>query len=199
MTQSEWSALQSQRGELKNQLTDLNKRRNQLQEQRSGLSADAGRDHDLRMREIDVRSAEIDRQLMRLDVQIANGLGQPLIEDRPGLRNQTSTTAPPLLPPGISSDGQKAIILGGLALTAVSVYVIFLAARRFLMPNKKSLESESRRLDQLQQSVDVIALEIERMSESQRFVAKVLSEKFPALGVGEAQPVSARAKDAAKV
>jgi hypothetical protein len=45
----------------------------------------------------------------------------------------------------------------------------------------------------------VIALEMERMSEGQRFVAKVLNEKFPALGVGEAQPVSSKAKDAVKL
>ena len=35
------------------------------------------------------------------------------------------------------------------------------------------------RLERLEQAVDAIAIEIERMSESQRFTAKLLSERAP--------------------
>lgn len=36
--------------------------------------------------------------------------------------------------------------------------------------------TDQRRFDQLQQSVDVIALEVERISEGQRYVTKILNE-----------------------
>jgi hypothetical protein len=52
-----------------------------------------------------------------------------------------------------------------------------------------------RRLEQLQQSVDTIAIEVERISEGQRFVTKVLSDR-PVLGAGEAQAVRAQQKSA---
>src|SRR6266496_2110503 len=45
-----------------------------------------------------------------------------------------------------------------------------------------------RRLEELQQSVEAMALEVERISEGQRFVTKLLSEKRPsALETGAAQ------------
>lgn len=209
-TQLEMLALQMQRGELKDQLAGLNRRRSQLQEQRSGMEGAAARDNDLRIREIDQRTSEIDQTLMRLDVAIADGLAKPLFDDVTGndgpaavRSGQAQSGSPGLLPPPprwFSRDAERAVILGGLAFTAVAVYAIWLGARRYFMKTSaSSIEGQARRLDQLQQSVDVIAVEVERMSESQRFVAKVLHEKFPALGVGEAQPVGQKAKDAAKL
>jgi len=48
------------------------------------------------------------------------------------------------------------------------------------LPNVLQMEA---RFDQLQQSVDAIAVEVERIAEAQRFSAKLLSEKrdIPAL------------------
>jgi len=52
-------------------------------------------------------------------------------------------------------------------------------ARQPALPDAASMQ----RLDQLQQSVDAIAVEVERISEGQRYVAKVLVEKErPAIG-----------------
>jgi chaperonin cofactor prefoldin len=53
------------------------------------------------------------------------------------------------------------------------------------------------RLDQIQQSIDTIAIEVERISEGQRFVTKLLSEKDrAALGAGAAEPIRASQKSA---
>ena len=46
------------------------------------------------------------------------------------------------------------------------------------------------RIDQLQQSVDAIAIEVERISEGQRFVTRLLNEKDRALSAGAAEPVA---------
>jgi hypothetical protein len=44
----------------------------------------------------------------------------------------------------------------------------------------------AQRLERIEQSIDAIALEIERVSEGQRFVTKLLSESqhLPAIGAG---------------
>jgi hypothetical protein len=58
---------------------------------------------------------------------------------------------------------------------------------------------DANRMEQLQRSVDVIALEVERISEGQRYVTKVLNEALPALGSGAAQEVSMAQRDVQKV
>jgi hypothetical protein len=45
------------------------------------------------------------------------------------------------------------------------------------------------RLEQLGQSVESIALEVERIGEGQRFMTKVMTESGRALGAGAAQPI----------
>lgn len=50
------------------------------------------------------------------------------------------------------------------------------------------------KLDHLQQAVDTIAIEVERISEGQRFVTKLMSDR--SLGSGAAEPVRVGAKNA---
>ena len=52
----------------------------------------------------------------------------------------------------------------------------------------------AQRLERLEASVDAIAIEIERISEGQRFVTKLLSESQPApmLGAGQRTPETVR-------
>ncbi len=44
-------------------------------------------------------------------------------------------------------------------------------------PSPESLESVSRRLDRIENAVDAISLEVERIAESSRFLAKLLAER----------------------
>jgi hypothetical protein len=196
MTEREMISLNSQRGELKEQLGSLTRRRNQLMEQQQGTqSSEALRDFQQRIREIDQRASEIDRVLMRLDIAIANGLSQPLVRDqdarpRPvGVSSgQAATTETPPTPVSSPSADRVEFLLTSGALVALAGFAIWQGFKRFIAkPSPMSLEGQSRRLEQLQQSIDVIALEVERMSESQRYVAKVLNEKLPALGIGDAK------------
>jgi hypothetical protein len=50
------------------------------------------------------------------------------------------------------------------------------------------------KLDHLQQAVDTIAIEVERISEGQRFVTKLMSDR--SLGAGAAEPVRVGTKNA---
>lgn len=79
--------------------------------------------------------------------------------------------------PEVANFAVVAVIVVGLvsALSGVTVWLV------------KALKSDSRlelpnplyeqRLDQLQQSVDAIAVEVERIAEAQRFSAKLLAER----------------------
>jgi hypothetical protein len=48
-------------------------------------------------------------------------------------------------------------------------------------------QASQQRLEQLQQAVDAIAIEVERISEGQRFVTKIMSDR--SIGAGAAEPV----------
>src|SRR5262245_53629496 len=90
---------------------------------------------------------------------------------------------------------------GQIALTAIiSIFVLFPLAIAFARviwkrasegPRPKQIDTESihRRLDQIQTSVEAMAIEIERISEGQRFVTKLMSERGEreALGSGKAK------------
>ena len=84
---------------------------------------------------------------------------------------------------------------GFIAMTAIiSIFVAFplvVAIARVIWkrtsepPRPKPIESDQvmRRLEQLQQSVEAMAIEVERISEGQRFVTRIMSERDkPALG-----------------
>jgi len=81
--------------------------------------------------------------------------------------------------PDVANFAVVAVIIVGLA-GSLSAIVVWLvrglnkkpAARE--LPNPQLIEQ---RFDQLQQSVDAIAVEVERIAEAQRFSAKLLAER----------------------
>ena len=72
-----------------------------------------------------------------------------------------------------------AVIFGtvsGTIITLAKLRVAHLAAKK---PPYLSGAAVDDRLQRIEQAVDAIAIEVERMSESQRFVPKVLAERLP--------------------
>ena len=65
--------------------------------------------------------------------------------------------------------------------TVASLSIIFVASKWALAATKKReqlpVPYNDSRLEQLQQSVDSIAIEVERIAEAQRFSAKLLAER----------------------
>ena len=79
---------------------------------------------------------------------------------------------------------QIAQILTVVGTFGAFVVVVFVAAKYALRPlKKKDLQSggipqiDESRFDRLEHAVDAIAVEVERISEAQRFSAKLLSEQ----------------------
>jgi hypothetical protein len=65
-------------------------------------------------------------------------------------------------------------LVGSLALIAVVTTKVLLRGKG---PSKAIQREDDQRLERLQQSVDAIAIEVERIAEAQRFSAKLLHER----------------------
>jgi hypothetical protein len=80
--------------------------------------------------------------------------------------------------PDVLTFAMVAVVIVGLAGSLTTIGVV---AFKVLMRGSKRGEAEQRledgRLEQLQQSVDAIAVEVERIAEAQRFSAKLLAER----------------------
>lgn len=97
---------------------------------------------------------------------------------------QVSPDIPPEVVPIV------AIVFGSLALMVIVTPIVRGIIRMLERRQEKSLvhgPAVAQQLAQLQQSVDTLAIEVERISESQRFQARLLAEREkPAIGGGSA-------------
>jgi hypothetical protein len=205
------SGLSGQRNELRSQLKELNRRRNELDEQRSVAPQAERPGIEARMAEIDARTARIDRQILSLDDQIAAGTERYTAVSSgqgagagagagAGQGPQTQViripeiSIPPMDFGGRSRRTEMRDIAGFMALEAVLLGLIGVVFWRMGMKRmrdqfERMFQSQSQQLSQMQNAVDVIGIEVERISEGQRYVAKVLSDGAPgsALPVGRKQ------------
>lgn len=179
-----------QRGELQNQLEQLAARRAQLFAQaRMMQDGPARREIEGRLSEIDARSARIDGQIQALNDRIVEAMGrtgsqgQIIVEPRV---NVPTITIPqfegfPFRQPGPDMRQVGAILAAeAVVLTLVGVIVVRIGMKRMREQFERIFRQQAEQVNQLQQAVDVIGIEVERISEGQRYVAKVLAEGSPA-------------------
>ena len=78
--------------------------------------------------------------------------------------------------PDVSEFAQVATVIVAMvaSLATISVATFFAIRRGMRSPR---LQVDDQRLEHLQQSVDAIAIEVERIAEAQRFSAKLLAER----------------------
>jgi hypothetical protein len=146
-------------------------------------------------------------KLLSVDLDLAGARAQlASVETQLGQAGAPTTVinVPPTQPSGpapiIDPDAVTAVfVLTAIAiLIPLSIGITRRLWRRPVVPSASMLEDKlSPRLDRLEQAVDAIAIEVERISEAQRFVAKVLSERPPvttsqasndAAGLSEGKP-----------
>ena len=80
--------------------------------------------------------------------------------------------------PEVAGFAQVAIVIVGMVASLCAIGVV--TVRALIHSTRKqprSLPADDGRIEQLQQSVDAIAVEIERIAEAQRFTTKLLSER----------------------
>ncbi len=189
-TSRDIAALKARREELSNQLQSVDGRRSKLMSQlrqNSDPTATKG---------LQDRLALLDARQLQLETDLAQ-TGQQLSSATAGLI--ASTSAPVMYYGGLSSNQVM-----GLSVLSI-IFVLFPLAigvgrAIFKRSNKpaippQALTETAQRLERLESSIDAIAIEIERISEGQRFVTKLLSDgqAAPKLGSGQRTPESVRA------
>ncbi len=183
-TQQDIEALRERRSELSDQLVSAAARRTQIAEElkvadgavRSGLEQ---------------RMAVLDKRILQLESDIAE-TGQQLTSAPAGLIAASGTPLTEFIQPHMVEKVSIMFTLFVLAPIALSVaWAIF---RRTMKPSRQTSEvpDGGERLRRLENSVDAIAVEIERISEGQRFVTRLLTEQAPDLALGSRQGQSAR-------
>jgi hypothetical protein len=179
-----------QRGsELSRQLSSANNRREELAralEDAEGVNKTG----------LEQRIAQLDQRIMTIESAIAEN-GRLLASAPAAFLNQTSSsTRPPSPAPFGMSPGQ----ITGITIVG-TIFVLFplaiALARNIWKRGSRAaavpVSAEStQRMERLEQAVDAIAIEVERISEGQRFMTRLLTEgSAPALSVGQrpAEPV----------
>ena len=195
-SQDQLHALAAKRSELQAQLEALTDRREEIADQLHGAEAQARPGILARLQILDERIARLEAEVLQTDDAITAGLSAGLVMP-PG--EQTTLFEPPP-PPEFPRFSEEAInIMAGeaLAFVLLAIALYKLGWRRAKRKFAGGAPNETGRMDQLQNSVDAIALEIERISEGQRYVTKRLNEGTAGvepISVGQEEAIPARRK-----
>jgi hypothetical protein len=186
-TTRDLAALKARREELSNQLQSVDGRRSRLISQLKTTGDPVA------VKGLQNRLAVLDARQVQLETDIAQ-TGQALTSASAGLLS-TTTSAP------FAFTNKEVMGLSVLAILFVAFPMAIGVARNFwkragrpAIPDRAMAET-AQRLERLEGSVDAIAIEIERISEGQRFVTKLLSDS-PAsvLGAGSLAPEPVRVR-----
>jgi hypothetical protein len=138
------------------------------------------------LQQVNSRIIDMEKQLHAADAEVAAAAGVPG-STQPESRNLASSGPP------------DAMLIVGTVFMGVAVVIIAIAYARRLWKGATTVVAQipaafEARFTRFEQSLDAVAIEIERVSEGQRFLTKVLAEQNPrVLGAGPAQPVETRA------
>jgi hypothetical protein len=186
------------------QLDQLHYRREQLREQVNGLSARReGLRNDLKLAtdadsraDLQTRIKDLSARIVRIDDEIDRT--SDLIANAPATAFRTQTTVDPArIADRIARDlVPLAGIFSVFVLFPLTLALVRLIWRRGSAPSRPAIAdaATNERLQQIQQSIDAVAVEVERISENQRFVTKMMGDR--AIGAGGAEPVRAPLKSA---
>ncbi len=182
-TLDELKALQFRESRLSTEIQSLTERRARLLQQVLLAPGPEKGDIQRRMREVDDRITSLERELDETNARIAN--------TQPHLLTSASTEQ--RIERYAERAAEKIVPLAGIVSLLVLAPIALAFAR--LMWRRTSARPQPaavdpavhQRLEQLQQSVDTIAVEVERISESQRFLSKMMNDRQ--LGAGAAEPV----------
>jgi hypothetical protein len=185
-----YEAAVAQRRVLRDQLEHLEHSRGELRAELTGtegLDGTAKAGIQARIAGIDKRIADLDAQLASADAAVARAAGIPgaIVPDRPN---------PNEVP-------EEAMVIGILFILFVLFPLTIALARRLWKRGSSGVvqlpPEWHERMHRLEQAVDTVAVEVERVTEGQRFMTRVMTER--GLGAGAAQPVEVSAREQAPV
>jgi hypothetical protein len=182
-TQTSIEGLAAQRSELERQLSQLNDRRRELQRLRSSSSRAEATSLEGRLAALDGRTIVIEEQLAQVNQNYATAIAA-----NPGAARFrfVGTSLDAQMRHDIESAVQDAVAQGMMigASSILGIYVLWRGLRRFVLRRKPkpapAIPDNTVQIQHLQQSMDAIAIEVERISEAQRFSAKLRKERVRA-------------------
>lgn len=183
-SQAVYRAFNAQRQELAGQLEKLEDKRrgmtNQLREQSGGGPDKSGIEQ--RIAEIDKRIADVDKQLAAADQSVAKAAAIP------------GAVQPPPEPRERDGPPEEVYVLSGMFIVAAVLFPLSVAlARRIWRRGAVAAiafpQELAERLTRVDQAIDSIAIEVERIGEGQRFVTRVMSENGRALSASAVAPL----------
>jgi hypothetical protein len=191
MTAQDVANLKARRSELSTQLNSADGRRRELQKQLINASGPQDR-------------AGLEQRIGVLDARISG-----LENDLGDVGRQLSSA-----PAALATNRQEGIVIGPTARSKLAqnvapisiVFTIFVLAplaisisrgiwKRGSLPRQSPSPADAQRLERMEQAMEAIAIEIERVSEGQRFVTRLLSDQRAGVPLAAGQP----AKDAARI
>ena len=184
-------AARAHRNELRNQLEAAEERREELQDQLTSesqpLTPVARAGIEARLKETDARIVALDQQIAQADQLVANAAAVP-----------GATYQPPRPPVQRNGPPEEAFFIGGMFIVFVMMPIAIAQARRlWRRPVATSTEMPAEltdRLNRLEQAVDAVAVELERVGEGQRYVTRLFGEGR-ALGAPAAEPIEVRQRE----
>lgn len=193
LTDREISAIRDRRGDMSTQLNSAVDRRNEL----AGDLKDAppGTEQGIldRIQLLDARILQIEKDIEASGQMLRSGMtadnGTMLVPPRQGIDTDTIERTV-----GITTSVLVPVFLAVLAMRWIS-------RRRGGRADERGRAEQEERLERIEQAVDAVALEVERVGEAQRFQAKVLAEAnlMPELGSAPVpEPVRVREYDEAR-
>lgn len=185
----ELHALGMRRSELQAQLEALTDRRQEVADQLQGAESGARPGLMARLQILDERITRLEQEVLQTDDAITAGLSTGLV--MPPMEQTGSLLEEPPEPPRFSNDAGRIMMAEALAFVLLGIVLYKLGWRRAKRKFAGAAPNDSGRMDQLQNAVDAIAVEIERISEGQRYVTKRLNE-----GTAGAEPISVGQEEA---
>jgi len=188
MTREDVQLLQNRRSELSRQLTSATSRR-------ADVVRDMGRSANGR-EGLEARLTVLDERIVQLEKDIAQN-GQLLASAPPNLVEET--TPPPMMGGPVRSINGTMVSM--TAIIAVAVVATSASRRLFSrrVPLAAALPPETAdRIARIENAVETIAVEVERISEGQRFVTKLMNDGRQ-LGAGAMKPLELRQGEPARL
>lgn len=173
LTRQQIEGIRDQRSELSNQLISAANRRDELAKELANATGANREGIEARIRLLDARILQIESEIASTGRLLATSLAQTPEPSTPFRTNRMDMTAISIV--------FTMFVLGPIAVAiARSIWKRASGPKQNLQLDKENHD----RLQRLESAVDAIAIEMERVSEGQRFVTKLLAEaERPRIGV----------------
>jgi hypothetical protein len=177
-TSQQIADLRAQASAMKLRSMDLDARKSQLTQQKSRLAADVDPSA------IDKQLSDVQHELNSTYVQLES-MNQQIhdLQEARDMARLGITVQPPMPPmPPEPLIGREQLAMGGTAVFLLLVPIVLAYSRRIwrrAVREQPTNVDDSQRLVRMEQAIESIAVEVERIGEAQRFTTKLLADRQP--------------------